>query len=325
ESSIIPIRDVIFEHRLYLPSSGLISSFLTGLFISAERLLKEKSRNFLIVFIASVLIIFSALTINRNMLWQDGVSIWKDTIEKSPFKSRPYSNLANLYQEKRMYAEAENNYLKAIELSPSSSGLHNNLGNVYKAQARYTEAINEYTKAIDLDPKFAEAYFNLGVTLSDLGQKENALFNLNKAIEFSPLMFDAYISLGNVYDDMGRKAEALEAYTKSLEINPYSYMAYYNRGIFYERIGDIENAKKDYFKALELNPGWDLPGNQLERLGRDDRSRFGTSDALAEQKCRSTPSISSCEKTLVKDKLINAICNKQPVSNVDAMKKDLNA
>lgn len=263
ESSIIPIRDVIFEHRLYLPSSGLISSFLTGLFISTEGLLKEKSRNFLIVFIVSVLIIFSALTINRNMLWQDGLSIWQDTIEKSPFKSRPYSNLANLYQEKRMYAEAEKNYLKAIELSPSSSGLHNNLGNVYKAQTRYTEAIDEYTKAIDLDPKFAEAYFNLGVSLSDLGQKENALFNLNKAIEFSPLMFDAYISLGNVYDDMGRKAEALEAYTKSLEINPYSYMAYYNRGIFYERIGDIENAKKDYFKALELNPGWDLPRNHL--------------------------------------------------------------
>lgn len=266
ESSIIPIKDVIFEHRLYLPSSGLITAAITGLVISTEKFPKEKSRKVIIFSFILVLLILSVLTIRRNMLWQDGIAIWEDTIKKSPFKSRPHSNLANIYQEKGMHSEAEKEYLKAIGLSPTFPGLYNNLGNVYKAQGKYYDALNEYTKAIDLDSKFAEGYYNLGATLYELGEKEEALSNLYKAIEISPEMFDAFTTIGNIYDDLGRKVEALQAYAKSLEINPYSHMAYYNRGVLYEGIGDIENAKKDYMRAIELNPKWDLPRKRLREI-----------------------------------------------------------
>jgi len=41
ESSIIPIADVIFEHRLYLPSVGFFIAITSALFWAAERLWRD--------------------------------------------------------------------------------------------------------------------------------------------------------------------------------------------------------------------------------------------------------------------------------------------
>jgi protein O-mannosyl-transferase len=268
ESSFIPIRDVIFEHRLYLPSSGLIAAFVTAFVISAEKFKGDNSYRIIPAVMIPVLIILSGLTIKRNMLWQDGIAIWEDTIKKSPDKSRPYSNLGNIYNERGMYNDAETVYLKAIELDPVFPGIYNNLGNIYKSGRRYGEAIDAYTKALNLDPHYAEAYYNLGVALYELDRNDEALFNYKKALEFSPQMYEAYTAIGNSYDDMGLKTEAWAMYAESLRINPYYHMTYYNRGVLLEGIGDVENAEKDYLKALELNPGWDLPQRRLKKLGR---------------------------------------------------------
>ncbi|OGW28623.1 MAG: hypothetical protein A2X59_03460, partial [Nitrospirae bacterium GWC2_42_7] len=267
ESSFIPIKDVIFEHRLYLPSSGLIAAFVTVFVISAEKFKKEKIYTIILTVMIPVLVMLSGLTIKRNMLWQDGIALWEDTIRKSPHKSRPYSNLGNIYNERRRYKDAETVYLKAIEIDPEFPGIYNNLGNTYKAGHRYKEAIDEYAKALNLDPRYAEAYYNLGTALYDMGRNEEALANYKKALELSPQMFEAYTAIGNSYDDMGLKTAALEMYARSIEINPYYFMTYYNRGVLCETMRDIENARKDYLKALELNPDSDLPKRRLEIIG----------------------------------------------------------
>lgn len=267
ESSFIPIKDVIFEHRLYLPSSGLIAAFVTAFVISAEKFKKEKVYKIVIAVMIPILVILSGLTIKRNMLWQDGIALWEDAIKKSPHKSRPYSNLGTLYNHRGMYKAAETVYLKAIELDPGFPGMHNNLGNVYKTVRRYQEAIDEYTKTLTLDPRYAEAYYNLGTTFYETGRNDKALANYKKALELSPQMYEAYTAIGNSYDDMGLKPQAFEMYTRSLEINPYYYMTYYNRGVLYESIRDIESARKDYLKALELQPGAELPKRRLEIIG----------------------------------------------------------
>jgi tetratricopeptide (TPR) repeat protein len=98
-----------------------------------------------------LLIILSGLTIKRNMLWQDSIALWEDTIKKSPHKSRPYSNLGNIYNEREMYKDAETVYLKALELDPEIPGIHNNLGNIYRTVRRYREAIDQFTKALSID------------------------------------------------------------------------------------------------------------------------------------------------------------------------------
>lgn len=267
ESSIIPIRDVIFEHRLYLPSSGLMAAFVTGFTLLGEKISGERGRRAAGIFFFVAILVLSAATVRRNAVWTDDLTLWEDTVRKSPRKARPVSNLGNAYQKMGMTDEAVKAYLKGIELNPGLQGTYNNLGNAYKAQGRFVDAMNAYIKAIDINPRFAEGYYNLGVVLNDLGERHKALENLRKAVEISPALYDAYMTMGNIYDDMGMKGEALQAYTRSLEINPYSYLTYYNRGVLYDGIGDRENARRDYLRSLELNPSWEAARKRLQSMG----------------------------------------------------------
>ncbi|MBI5211952.1 MAG: hypothetical protein HY957_01080 [Nitrospirae bacterium] len=95
ESSIIPRADVIFEHRLYLSSIGFIIAVIM-LFLQAADAFAYRIR-IIIPMLIIVVIAFSVAAYARNAIWQDEVSLWKDTTDKSPNKVRTHYNLGAAY------------------------------------------------------------------------------------------------------------------------------------------------------------------------------------------------------------------------------------
>jgi hypothetical protein len=96
ESSIVPIFDVIFEHRLYLPSIGLIICFVTLLFMLARRF-RTNARDplsGLIVALVVVVCIYSGTAYARNRVRGDEEHFWTDVVSKSPLKPAPITTLA---------------------------------------------------------------------------------------------------------------------------------------------------------------------------------------------------------------------------------------
>lgn len=91
ESSIIPIKDVIFEHRLYLPSVGFAFLLTSLVFYSASKLNADARRPALLLVLAVAAL--GAATYLRNDLWADKIRLWKDVAEKSPNKARAHMNL----------------------------------------------------------------------------------------------------------------------------------------------------------------------------------------------------------------------------------------
>lgn len=126
ESSIVPMKDVIFEHRLYLPMIGY-SIFLTSLI--CYRFGEKTVRPVVIVFIA-LIACYSMLTYSRNFVWRDTFTLWNDTVQKSTFKARPY--------------------------------VQRGLAYAYKGELDL--AIIDYNKAIEIDPDYAKAYHNIAVS-----------------------------------------------------------------------------------------------------------------------------------------------------------------
>ncbi len=86
ESSIIPIKDVINEHRLYLPMFGFALFLITTLY----KFLAVKSIKPFVVVSSLLVLIYSTLTINRLAVWETETTLWSDVIEKSPGKARGY-------------------------------------------------------------------------------------------------------------------------------------------------------------------------------------------------------------------------------------------
>ncbi|MBI5675378.1 MAG: tetratricopeptide repeat protein [Nitrospirae bacterium] len=154
ESGVIPIMDLIFEHRVYLPSVGffmaLTAAIGAGLARCENRGIYAKK---VIVFVMLlVVIILSGATYTRNTVWQDNMSLWEDAAEKSPNKARPLHNIGLEYAKQRRTDEAIKAYQAALRLKPDYVACHYDLGVAYIDKGRVDDAIREFQTILKIIP-----------------------------------------------------------------------------------------------------------------------------------------------------------------------------
>jgi tetratricopeptide (TPR) repeat protein len=235
ESSIIPIRDVIYEHRVYLPSVGAVLAFSTLPFYLLDR---RKTKTPPLV-ATSLLLLFTAAPLGiaayaRNLVWTDEVTIWEDVVEKSPGKARVHYNLGNAYDKQDRREKAIEEYRKAITIEPDYPMAHNNLGLAYWKKGQYDRAIEEYKTALKLRPDFAKAHNNLGI----------------------------------VYNKQGKTNAAIEEYKEAIRLKPDYVSAHFNLGVAYAIKGLNEAAKRELEEVIRIRPDYELAHKALRTLSR---------------------------------------------------------
>jgi tetratricopeptide (TPR) repeat protein len=262
ESSIIPIRDVIFEHRLYLPSVGFFLVMSVAIARGSESLrARVDCKGFLSLFVspgiyhlAFFLIVtsLSIATYQRNFIWKDGFTIWTDVINKSPEKARAHLNLGIAYRDRQRFEEAFQEHQIALKLKPNYIDAHISLGLIYQNQGRLEEAIRELQMALKLKPDLAEAHINLGLIYQNQGRLEEAIRELQIALKLKPDLAEAHINLGLVYQNQGRLEEAIRELQIALKLKPDLAEAHINLGIIYKKLGRLEEAIREFQLALSL-------------------------------------------------------------------------
>src|SRR5208283_293008 len=90
ESGIVPIDMLIDEYRVYLPSVGLIIGVVTAAFMVKAH--SPKAGRITVAILALAIVALSVATLLRNELWSDKMSLWADTVAKSPGKARAHNN-----------------------------------------------------------------------------------------------------------------------------------------------------------------------------------------------------------------------------------------
>jgi tetratricopeptide (TPR) repeat protein len=258
ESSIIPIADVIFEHRLYLPSVGFFLSGTSALFWGAERLEARwaKAERAVVIALATAVVVFTSLTFARNIVWQSEVSLWEDVIKKSPGKARGYNGLGLAYFNRGRYDKAIEAFARAIALHPSYGVAFNNIGNAFYRNGLYDRAIEAQTKAITLEPDNAIFRDNRGLSYAATGAYDRAIDDFTKATALDPSYAKSYHNLGFVYHSKGLYLLAIEEYTKAISLDPGNAVFRSNRGLSYAAKGEYERAVEEYTVAIALNPGF---------------------------------------------------------------------
>jgi Flp pilus assembly protein TadD len=68
-----------------------------------------------------------SLTLLRNQTYQTEVSLWEDTVKKSPNKARVHNNLGYAYLLAQRHAEARREFLITVELDPDNYKARYNL------------------------------------------------------------------------------------------------------------------------------------------------------------------------------------------------------
>jgi tetratricopeptide (TPR) repeat protein len=180
ESSIIPIVDVIFEHRLYLPSAGLFLALSFAVLLLIEKQRQTRVNRAVLVLAGLAVLTLCGLTYARNSVWSDRVALWQDVVSKSPGKARGYNYLGIAQYEKGNLDGAIAAYEKSASLNPSYANAHSNLGMAYFEKGRIDEAINAFKNAIRLKPDHAEAHYNLGLAYGEKGLMQEAIIEMRK-------------------------------------------------------------------------------------------------------------------------------------------------
>ncbi|MBN1526635.1 MAG: tetratricopeptide repeat protein [Candidatus Omnitrophica bacterium] len=214
ESSFIPIRDVTFEHRIYLATFGYALFLVTTLYY----LFGQKNIRLMARILIVLTILYAALTYARNFVWKDEISLWNDAIKKSPNKSRPYDERGNAYTVKGDTDRGIEDYDKAIELNPYYSSSYNNRGVAYAVKGDLDRAIHDFTKAIEINPRFTNALSNRGNAYMAKGDTDRAIADFTATVVSNPYYAKAYNDraiayflkkeYGKAWDDV-RRLEAL--------------------------------------------------------------------------------------------------------------------
>jgi protein O-mannosyl-transferase len=219
ESSLIPIKDIIFEHRVYLPSFGFFLCITAGAMLLSLRLHEPLNRVVAPVMII-IIIVFAGAAYSRNMIWSSAFSLWTDAAAKSPLKARPHANLGReLYSRGDIYG-AVSEFQTAVRLDPNHDTARYNLGLAYLHMDRLKEAEDEFRAAINADPSSDDAYVSLGIALFRQGRHDDAYRAFLSAAKINPYNSAAYYNIAAVLEMNGEREKAIEAYSTAARLRP---------------------------------------------------------------------------------------------------------
>jgi tetratricopeptide (TPR) repeat protein len=249
-SSIVPILDVIYEHRMYLAVAFLAMGCLQPIIYGVERLRKITPRVVHIAILAiimAVLPLLTGLTYARNEVWTSNLSLWEDSVKKSPNKARPHNNYGRaLYLlGMTMTEEAKKEFEIAKRLSPDYPLPYHNLAMAYYMEGNYQKAITLDLKALEKKPDYQEAIYQIAKSYGELNQWENARIYLEKLIASAPASsyLPAYLDLLEAYLQRGDKEKASELAELMVQLPDTMPQVNYYRGMVFYRLEDLARAK----------------------------------------------------------------------------------
>lgn len=253
-SSIIPIADVAFEYRMYLPLAGLLTLGVLGAHAALSGL--RRARMITTVLLTVCLAILGTLTIRRNQDYASELALWGDTAKKQPNNPRAQNNYGYALAQEQRNEEALHHLMLAFRIQPENEEIHNNLGLALARLNRTNEAIAHYEESLRLNPEYGNAYSNYGLLLVKLGRVEEAVPKYEEAIRFREDFFIAHNNLGGALFRLGRYEEAKEHYRKSISINPDYAEAHQNFALSLTQSSHHEEAAVHYQWALQLKPNY---------------------------------------------------------------------
>lgn len=168
ESTVIPL-ELIFEHRLYLPSAMLILPVVVTIY--GLRNFRQKT---LSLSWTAVIIVLCLFTWQRNVVWGSEINLWRDVVTKSPNLPRAYSYLGRAYNIEERYQESFDFFQQAPPENDYDANFYNNWGKAAFQLGKTKQAVELLERAVRLDYNHPESHYNLGVAYGSLGRVSEA-------------------------------------------------------------------------------------------------------------------------------------------------------
>ncbi|MBF0554552.1 MAG: hypothetical protein HQK96_08370 [Nitrospirae bacterium] len=234
--TMLPSLSIIFsqvaaplgERYLYLPSVGF--SILTSVLLA-----KVLRRRVLIGVFILISIGYFVLIYQRTGVWRSDLTLWGDTVKKSPSSVVAHTNYGIALLQEHDVAGGEKELFTALQI-PNKSGeqaalVLNALSNIEISKKDYKKAMGYLMAAINNDPGCTAAYNNLGYV---------------------------YMQMAAPGVDEKGKIEALQTaisyFNKTIELAPYLSQTKFNLGLCYFELKDYDKAEEFFYEVVNADP-----------------------------------------------------------------------
>jgi tetratricopeptide (TPR) repeat protein len=270
-SSVVPIEDVAFEHRMYLPLAAVIAAAVMLGYIGWTRMASRAANGAgrprwvrwavppaLVALVAGAC---GVRTYVRNDDYRTAATIWRDTVTKRPLNARARVNLGvRLTAEGKLSGnsaesdEAIGHFREAMTINPDYAEAHGNLAAALTALGRMDEAIRHCEEALRIKPEYPEAHCNLAIILEGRGRTDEAIRHYREALRIKPDFAEAHCSMGSALEGRGQTDDAITHYREALRIKPDFAEAHSNLAIALVARGRTDEAIRHFYEALRIKP-----------------------------------------------------------------------
>jgi tetratricopeptide (TPR) repeat protein len=277
-SSIVPVNDLAFEHRMYLPLAAVVAATVLGCYRLIHR---QWPRSYVVakrlcygLSIAGVATL-AVLTFCRNRVYADSMTAWEDVLAKSPDNPRAMFTLAGLLADQGRAPEALA-YLLALEQDDSAMLQNADVQSVWGARLinfnQGEKAIPHLLEALRLDPDLIEARVNLAALLAFRGYPEAAYAEYQNLRRLQPsLATDQAASADEKTQQMARLVKYVASVcqvepAKASERPMNRALAAYEMGVALTRAEKPQTALVYFAAAEKLEPDAALAGALREAI-----------------------------------------------------------
>ena len=290
-SSFIPIRNLAFEHRMYLPLAAVV----TGAVLCCHRVnvrlghrattSKTTYSSILVVLVLATTIALCAATLRHNKLYYSAADMWANVVAQRPENTAAYVSLGAALRTAGKLEGAADAYQRAIKTDPSYSPAHTGLGLTLVDMKRFEEAVGPLKEGLEPGPGEIPIRTGLAFALIHTDRPAEATEQYRKILDLEPNRIDARFNLSLLLGQLEQFKEAEEQFRLLLSIDPAQVSARFKLAGLLMRRQDLEAAIAEFHKCIQLDPSFFdahyYLGVALQDLDRPDEASVAFQKALA--------------------------------------------
>ena len=254
-SSVVPLADVLVEHRLYLASWGIFVAIVAAGERAAARL-RPRSGWAAALALAALWVALAVATHRRNAVWESSEALWRDAVAKSPAKGRNYLALGYALRVQGRFDDAFAAYVTGLQhargIASLESSLLNGVGALYADTGRSPDAVAVFRLALEKAPTDPMLLGNLSSALLAIGDLDGADDVAGKAIRADTRNANAWNTIAVVRLERRDPAGALAAIRHAVEDDPDRGVVDLNLGRALAELGRSKEACDAWRAAIRL-------------------------------------------------------------------------
>jgi protein O-mannosyl-transferase len=258
-------ENVFADRYLYIPSLG--ASILFPLAAREVWKLKPERVKWPGLQVASIslgilLVPYIYLLLNSTPMWRDELTLFTETLKRSPTAVIMAINLGAYYNNQGDYDRSQEWYQKAIDLwnkpflkeKNNLAAAYNGMGGAYLKKRVIEKALYYFQKANEITPNSPLVLDNIGTAFLAKGDSVTALDYYQRAVVKNPRSERTYNNIAVLYLYQAKYDAAIAMAQKALSIAPHLGEAYLIIGKAYALKGMKERARQAFLTARTVDP-----------------------------------------------------------------------